>query len=262
MARPSSIGGINALPYEERLAYYSYFIPDALMDKYGIPADFRDPDGHPLIELKCPPGSTSCEISLYHQYGFMDPVLYGHITDTVSNQIHVLLYVLNDPEAQRFNTDRLPDGAKTHFGINIRNIPAEIAAMQAGLTPGQVRKGPHILNQAVESFELFVQSLGNEVYFVEPLYYHNALIFERYGFTYQQGKRLMQRIEDGFKLDGDLRAKLDNSTPFRKPEAAGSIRLRSWAIHDGIMGEPFTNVTMYKYIGKHAGMNTCPECEW
>jgi hypothetical protein len=72
----------------------------------------------------------------------------------------------------------------------------------------------------------------------------------------------MERIQQGFSEKGDLLKKLDNSTPFRRPEAAQSIRLRSWAIHDGILGEPFNNVTMYKYVGKSAAINTCGECPW
>jgi acetoin utilization protein AcuC len=107
-----------------------------------------------------------------------------------------------------------------------------------------------------------VASLGHEIYFVEPLYYHNAIIFERYGFTYQMGRKLMDRIETGFTSEGSLNKLLDGSSPFRSQQAATSIRLRSWAIHDGILGEPFTNVTMYKHVGKSAGVTTCPSCTW
>jgi hypothetical protein len=111
-----------------------------------------------------------------------------------------------------------------------------------------------MLGQAVEAFEGFITSLGHDMYFVEPLYYHNAVIFERYGFAYQMGKRLMESIHTGFQPGGDLHAQLDGSSPFRQPDTANSIRKRSWAIHDGILGEPFTNVTMYKRIGKSAGI--------
>lgn len=72
----------------------------------------------------------------------------------------------------------------------------------------------------------------------------------------------MERIQAGFSPQGDLLPRLDGSNPFRQPEAAGSIRLRSWAIHDGILGHPFTNVTMYKRVGKSAGMSTCQDCDW
>jgi acetoin utilization protein AcuC len=72
----------------------------------------------------------------------------------------------------------------------------------------------------------------------------------------------MQRIQSGFGPGGDLHPLLDGSTPFRQPQAAHSIRLRSWAIHDGILGEPFRNVTMYKQVGKHAGFSTLSDCSW
>jgi acetoin utilization protein AcuC len=134
--------------------------------------------------------------------------------------------------------------------------------MQAGLSPGQVRRGFRLARPATSAFEQFVSSLGQDIYFIEPLYYHNAIIFERYGFAYQVGKRRMEEIQAGFQPGGELHRRLDDSTPFRSPKAADSIRLRSWAIHDGILGEPFTNVTMYKRIGKPAGINTAPHCEW
>jgi hypothetical protein len=38
--------------------------------------------------------------------------------------------------------------------------------------------------------------------------------------------------------------------------------LRSWAIHDGILGQPFTNVTMYKHVGQSANIRTAAGCEW
>jgi acetoin utilization protein AcuC len=112
------------------------------------------------------------------------------------------------------------------------------------------------------TFEAFIQSLKHDLHFTEPLFYHNAVIFERHGFAYQQGRRFMQRIQAGFDLGGELLPLLDGSTPFRQPEAARSIRLRSWAIHDGLLGEPFRNVTMYKQVGKHANISTCSGCRW
>ena len=71
----------------------------------------------------------------------------------------------------------------------------------------------------------------------------------------------MEAINLGFMEGGELSQKLDGS-PFRSYDAANSIRLRSWAIHDGILGEPFTQITMYKHIGKPAGVNTTPGCGW
>ena len=112
------------------------------------------------------------------------------------------------------------------------------------------------------TFEEFISSLGHDMYYIEPLYYHNAIIFERYGFAYQLGRRLMNEIQAGFGEGGELSQKLENSNPFRSPKAANSIRLRSWAIHDGILGMPYTNVTMYKRVGVSAHINTAIGCQW
>lgn len=260
-ASPQTILGVNALPYEEKRAIYLSLVPDELLTMFSIDLQ-SNPGANNLLYLNCPEGSHLAEMALYHQPGFPDPVLYGQITDTLNGQIHVLLYMLNDPRSPRFDVDRLPDGRSTHFGAEHRNLEAEVAAMTFGLAPGQVRRGLRLLGAAIVAFERFVAQLGHEVYFAEPLYYHNAVIFERYGFAYAQGRRLMERIEAGFAPNGELTARLDGSTPFRRPEARHSIRLRSWAIHDGVLGYPFTKVTMYKYIGRHAGVNTCPNCAW
>jgi acetoin utilization protein AcuC len=179
----------------------------------------------------------------------------------MNGQIHVLLYILNDPNSPRFDVDRMPDGRTTRFGTLRRNLETEKEALEAGLAPGQVRSGLRMLSKAILSFEKFIESLGHEIYFVEPLYYHNAVIFERYGLTYQMGRRRMEAYHAGFSEGGEFLPLLDGST-FRKPEAINSIRLRSWAIHDGILGEPFTDVTMYKRVGKSAGVNTTPGCDW
>lgn len=258
----STIGGINLLPDHEKREIYRRVIPGELIERFKLNPYFTDNAGNSLIKLKCKPGSTSVELSLYHEHGFRDPILYGHLTDTMNGQIHILLYVLNDPTSPRFDVDVMPDGTPTKFGTFRRNIEAERDALQFGLAPGQIRNGLGMLSAATRTFEQFVQSLGHDIYFVEPLYYHNAIIFERNGFSYQVGKKLMERIQAEFTGDTDISRQLDSSSPFRDPEAKHSIRLRSWAIHDGILGEPFTNVTMYKHIGKNAGISTAENCTW
>lgn len=259
---PSTIMGINRLPDEEKQEIYSRLIPQILVDRFKITPPFIDQEGSQLLSLKCKTGSPSVELSLKHQADFPDPILYGHLTDTIAGNIHILLYILNDPESPRFDVDRMPDGRPTVFGTQFRNLPAEKAAMEAGLAPGQVRRGLRMLLDAINGFEKFINSLGQSIYFAEPLYYHNAVLFERYGFAYQKGRKLMERIQSGFSTGGDLLRRLDQSTPFRSVEAANQIRLRSWAIHDGLLGQPFTDVTMYKHVGKSANIDTSHNCPW
>jgi hypothetical protein len=259
---PSTISGVNRLPEDEKRLIFTRLIPPELFERFNLSPSLFDAQGNDLLRLNCHGRSSDAEMALFHQHGFPDPLLYGHLTDTLNGQIHVLLYMLNDPESPRFDVDRLPDGAPTQFGVLYRHLEAERAALDYGLAPGQVRHGLRLLGSAIRAFEVFVRSLGHDIYFTEPLYYHNAVIFERYGFAYQQGRRLMERINAGFALGGELLPLLDGATPFRRPEAAHSIRRRSWAIHDGLLGEPFTNVTMYKRLGRQAGISTCPDIAW
>jgi hypothetical protein len=258
---PSSIASINVLPEKEKKEIYTRLIPQELFIRFNLP-ERKSQRLQSFINYKFAPGQSDVEISLYHELRFPDPILYGHLADTLNGQIHVLLYILNDPDTPRFDVDKNPDGTPTKFGTFTRNLTAEKSAMEAGLAPGQIRRGLRLLTSAISTFEIFISSLGHDMYFTEPLYYHNAVLFERHGFAYQEGRKLMDRIESGFTAGGELLSSLNESTPFRIPAAQRSIRLRSWAIHDGILGEPFTNVTMYKYIGKSSGTNSCPNCDW
>jgi hypothetical protein len=258
-----SISGLNNLTLEQRTNYVRLMVPPALFTQFGIdPVHLTDAQNNPLFKWVGEPGASSVEISLYHQIGAADPLMYFHLTDTISKQIHILLAVINDPNSPRFDIDRMPDGSKTHFGVFKRNVEAELGAFNAGLAPGQIRRGLRALRDAMVAFEAFLTELGHDIYFVEPLQYHNAVIFERYGFSYQQGRRWMESLNTRFSETGDLPQKLDGSTPFRQPRAANSIRGRSWAIHDGLLGEPYTGVTMYKRVGQNSGIATFPNGAW
>jgi acetoin utilization protein AcuC len=226
---------------------------------------WQDAQRRPVLTITAPPDAPSVEIDLRPWADAEDPLLYLHVADTMNNQLAVLLFVVNDPRAPRFDTDRLPDGTKTLFGTHARNLPAEVAAMQAGLAPGQVRRGLRVLGEALASFEQFVAQLGRDLYLVEPLAYHMAVILERRGFKYQQGRRWMESINRRFAPGGDLLARLDGSTPFRRPGAEATVRGRSWAIHDGILGEPYTGVRMYRRVGvppEADAVLTFPQGDW
>jgi len=262
MTTPRSIGSVNHLPQPVKEALYTRFIPDALMRQFSIPADFRDVDGGRLLDLRCASGATDVVLALRRRASDPDPLLYAHLTDTVMGQVHVLLYIVNDPDSPRFDVDRMPDGTPTEFGSVRRNLAAEAAACRAGLAPGQVHRGLRALRHSIHAFEEFVDSLGQSMYYVEPLHYHNAILFEGYGFNYQLGRKRMEEIDGGFAEGGALSRLLDASSPFRQPYFAGSIRGRSWALHDGILGEPFGEMTMYKLVGQKAGIATSSAAAW
>ncbi len=256
--RATSIAAINQLAEAEKRAVYLQIIPRGLVERYHLPPDFVDAEGQALVELRCLAGSTDVVLALRVQAKDVDPLLYAHVTDTMNGQMHVLLYIINDPESPRFDVDRMPDGRPTEFGVLRRNLAAEEAALRAGLAPGQVRRGLRALRDSIEAFEVFVGSLGHDLFFVEPLFYHNAVVFEGYGFAYQQGRRLMEGIHTGFQEGGPLWSAMDRTTPFREPERAASVRGRSWAIHDGLLGESWGGIKMYRVVGQKAAVDTFP----
>jgi hypothetical protein len=257
----SSIASVNNLPHLKKREIFLRLIPLEVLEKFKLNSNLIDNQGRDLISITGEVSSQSLEVSVFHEYEFEDPLIYCHLTDTLNIQIHVLLYIMNDPTSPRFDIDRMPDGTRTIFGTEMRNLEAEQAAMEFGLLPGQIRKGLTMLGEAVEAFEGFIKSLGHNIYFVEPLYYHNAITFERYGFNYQSGRRRMEQIHSDFSSDKFNSSILDSS-PFRKPDAKNSLFSRSWAIHDGILGEPYTYVTMYKMMGKKFNINTAPGLTW
>jgi len=262
VSEPRSISAVNNLPLERKEAVYRRFIPAELFQRFQLPETLVDPDGNSLLTLRCREGSTDVVVDLRHRYGSRDPLLYAHLTDTMNGQIHVLLYILNDPDSPRFDVDHMPDGTPTEFGVFRRNIGEEVRALKAGLAPGQIRSGLRLLRHSIQAFEEFVASLGHDVYFIDPLAYHNAVVFEGYGFHYQQGRRRMEQINLGFLPGGEFHNLLDGSTPFRERGFYNSIRGRSWAIHDGILGQPFTDIVMFKKLGETEYISTFAEATW
>ncbi|MCU0512655.1 MAG: hypothetical protein MUE40_08790 [Anaerolineae bacterium] len=259
---PDSIRGINRLPEDQRLAVYTTLLPDEIFIEFGIDPLTHEYNGHPVIQVVAHAGSRAVEIIVRREALDRDPLLYLNMADTFNNQLLVLLVVVNDPDAPRFNIDVDAQGNSTHFGTSGRNIPAELAAMQAGLAPGQIRRGRRAFKRSVPIFEDFVRRMGHDLFFIEPLAYHNAIIFERYGFAYLRGQKEMATIHREFQPGGEFHRRLAAGNPFRQPDAWQSVRGRAWAIHDGILGHPFTGFQMYKRIGKNAGVNTFPDALW
>lgn len=252
-----SLHQINRLPLQVKEEIYRLLLPTDVLQMFEIdPVTLGDREGNRLVTFTCPEGSQAVEVDVRPEVSFPDPLLYVELSDTRLNQIEVLLFVVNDPNAERFETDRDWRGERTKFGTFRRNIPEEIRAMEAGLAPGQVRKGLRLSRSLVPIFEDFVMRLGHEYYLMQPLAYHNAILFERLGFNYVQGLQRMQWIDFNFRPGGFLHEMLDGSTPFRKPDAWRTVRGRSWAIHDGILQEPWHGIKMYKRVGKHAGIDT------
>lgn len=259
---PDSIRGINDLPPERKRAIYRTLVPGWAYDMFGIDRRDNTVRGQNVVEMRCPPGSSTVEISVYNVPESTEPALYLHMSDTFNSQLAVLLAVVNDPASPRFNIDVDAAGQPTQLGTKTRNMTEELRAMKAGLVPGQVRRGLRIFRTAVPLFDQFVARMGHDLYIIEPLFYHNAVTFERYGFAYLRGLQKMKGIHEAFSPGGHLHARLDGSTPFRSPDAWKTVSGRAWALHDGIADEPFSGLQMYKRVNVDAQVRTFPDAHW
>ena len=132
---PSTIGSINLLAEPEKREIYTRLIPQEILEKFSLP-ERNSTRLQSILQFNFASGSSSVEIALFHEKKFPDPVLYGHLTDTLAGYIHVLLYIVNDPNSPRFDTDRLSDGTKVSYGSSSRNIKAELAADESRVVTG------------------------------------------------------------------------------------------------------------------------------
>ncbi|HEY5973822.1 MAG TPA: hypothetical protein VIU41_03690 [Geobacteraceae bacterium] len=255
----TSIHAVNALPVAEKEQIYGKLLPARLYSLCGIsPETFTGCGGEKLVTFIAPDGLGLLRVEVRQRPGDEDLVFFLELADTQFGQMELSFCIISDPAAPRFNVDRDSAGKDNCFTTLGRNVPEEFKAMAAGLFPNQTRRGLRLFGEFFPLFERFVDALGIEMVVAEPLTYDNAIRYEKYGFDYLTGRRLMLAIDQGFAPDGELTRRLDGSTPFRRPGMEKTVRGRSWAIHDGVLDEPWDGVQIYKMIGVAAGIDTFP----
>jgi hypothetical protein len=260
---PTSIHEINGLPKDWKEALYRVLIPSNLLIRFGInPIRLTTEADHSAVSMRHGPSSSAVQVQVRHRADAEDPIFLLELQDNPVGHILVAYMATNDPSSPRFNIDRGEDGLPTLLGNLRRNTREEERSMRAGLAPGQVRKGLRLMRSVMPRVEAFLVILGQDGVIVEPMAYHNAILFERYGFVYTAGQTEMEAIHEDFKPSGRLALRLDGSTPFRMPEAANSVRGRSWAIHDGVLGQPWDGVKMIKRLGLPKAADTAPGLPW
>ncbi len=262
-SQPIFLQQVNTWDVFWQRLFFRVLMPVDTLVRYGVdPVSLTDARGMPVAKVIPGEGGRSIRLEISHTLTARDPLLELELGDTPFNQIEVVWIAVQNPFSPRFDVDRMPDGQPTMRGIMRRNLPAEEAALAAGLAPGQVRRGTGAFKRLAGRMETFMACLNQREYVAQPMFYHTAVLFESVGFGYVFGESLLERIARGFAPGGDLRARLDGSTPFRRPELAQTIRGRSWAVHDGILDEPWDRVRMVKRLGVDAEVNTTPGVPW
>jgi hypothetical protein len=265
-ATPITIRDINNLPDNAKRRIYRNLIPPGVLAQFDIdPISWQGPTGESHIRLIAEPDSGSLHLGAKLTLDSTDEFFTIELTDNAINGIDLNLLLLNDPHSPRFKTDYDADGQPTMLGTARRNLKEEERALQAGLAPAQFRSSLGASKIVLQQIENFLTTLSHDSYFLEPLTYVSAWVFEQRGFAYMRGHKLMDGIHREFQPGGKLHAALDSSTPFRQPDQWNSVRGRAWAIHDGILeaiGTAWNELRMIKRVGHAAGVNTFPGAKY
>lgn len=260
---PITLRQVNNLPENAQKRIYRALLPPGLLGKFDInPITWKGQQGSELVQLRNDASSGKTNLAVHHGFGAQDEFIFIGLADNAFNGIDLELLVLNDPACERYQIDFDDEGNATLFGTLRRNLREEQRAMHAGLAPGQVRAGLGGSRVILDHLDAFMAALGHRAYFLEPLTYTSAWVFERRGFAYVRGHKLMDDIHVEFQPGGRLYQALDGSTPFRQVDQWGTVRGRAWAIHDGILeaiDARWDGLRMVKQIGRRAGVETYPE---
>ena len=256
---------INNMPDQVKEGLYRTLIPPSIFMRFQInPLDFCNAEGQRLARFYCSPGDVTTLIEVKLTPEDRDCIFSFQLADTTDRiKINWDFIIINDPFAERVETDIDKRGCDTLFGTAGRNIEAELRAMELGLWPGQVRQGLSLMPEMMDGVARFSKMLGIKNISLEALFYHNAILYEHYGFTYFEGYKRLKRIDELFR-HGILRELMNGVSPFRRPEMADTVWGRSWAIHDGILDEiddeiiepPWISPEMYVMIESPRGSVT------
>jgi hypothetical protein len=258
-----SLQELNGLPAPLRDGLYGRLIPSEVCARFGVdPTTGLNAVGHHLLRVVAPSEQSWARIELRASRDDRDPLVLVDVEMGPFAVPELSFVQVTDPGAERFGIDRDEEGQDTLFGTVTRNLAEERRALVAGLAPGQVRRGLRLLGRVLDAMDDFCRLLGKELFLVEPLFYHSALLYERHGCDYFLGRELMEAIDGEFRRGGRLHRALDGSTAFREADFAWTIRGRSWAIHDGILGglegTAWGGVKMYRRVGRPASVATFP----
>ena len=195
-----SLQELNGLPAPLRDGLYGRLIPSEVCARFGVdPTTGLNAAGHRLLRVFAPTEQSWARIELRASRDDRDPLVLVDVEMGPFAVPELSFVQVTDPGADRFGIDRDEDGQDTLFGTVTRNLPEERRALAAGLAPGQVRRGLRLLGRVLDSMDDFCRLLGKELFLVEPLFYHSALLYERHGCDYFLGRELMETIDGEFR---------------------------------------------------------------
>ncbi|MDD2367234.1 MAG: hypothetical protein PHN84_13825 [Desulfuromonadaceae bacterium] len=255
----SSLLAVNRLEQAEKEQIYLRLLPERLINVLALSTNsLCNNSGEQLVKIIAPDGLSLVRIEARSKPDNGVVVFFLELSDTQFHQLELSFCIIRDPNAPRYAVDVDEAGQNNWFASHGRNIPEELRAMRAGLFPNQTHHGLQMFASFFPLLERFADSMGIQMIVAEPLSYDNAIRYEKYGFDYLRGRRLMLEIDREFQPGGRYFLRLNGSSPFRMPGMERTVSGRSWAIHDGIMDVPWDEVEIYYMIGAPAKISTFP----
>ena len=196
---------INQMTPSEKEGLYRLLIPPSLFRRFRInPLNFTDSEGRKLVRFYCPEREETVMVEIKRSPEDRDPVFSIQVSDGNDyTQLSWDFLIVNDPDGERFHIDVDEKGRDTLWGRATRNLGEEEKALRAGLAPGQVRRGLGLTREIIAGLEHFARLLDIKTISLEALFYHNAIVYERCGFSYFEGLKRMQRIHQAFQGGGE-----------------------------------------------------------
>jgi len=198
---PLGIRTINGLPYDAKQRLYRILVPPELLGQLGINPILWRGNGYTL-ELLAEPDTGKVNLSINNPQDPTDAYFVLELQDNSMNGIDLNLLLLNDPLAEKFGIDYDAEANATHWGTVTRNPAEEELAMRAGLAPAQVRAGLGMGHDVLHQLDVFLAFCARQAISLEPLTYASATLFEKNGFAYVRGHKLMDDIHREFHPGG------------------------------------------------------------
>src|SRR4030043_269011 len=169
-----SIAKVNKLPKEERDSIYLRLVPDSIFEKFYIDRKtLANPFEERVVRGIFPPDENFGCIEVKYRSEDRDCIFSCQVSlETFMQSLHLDFLIINNPFSERFNVEIDELGRDTLFGTQSRNIPEEIKAMEAGLAPGMVRKGLHLMREFVKCLEIFTGERNLKTITNRGLFYH------------------------------------------------------------------------------------------
>ena len=259
-----SLQELNGLPAPLREGLYGRLIPPEVCARFGVdPATGLNGAGHRLLRVFAPPEQSWARIELRASRDDRDPLVLVDVEMGPFAVPELSFVQVTDPDAERFAIDRDEDGA----GHALRHGDPQ-PRRGASRARGGTRPGPGAAWTAAPRSGAGLD--GRLLPAAREGAVPGGAALLPLGAPLRAARlRLPARPRaDGRRSTGSsIRAagctgRSTASTAFRQPGFARTIRGRSWAIHDGILGAldgmAWGGVKMYRLVGRPASVSTFP----